>query len=223
MFVRAKPVPDPAVQAEVVERVDMGAGVAVHREGRAGVAGAGVQGIAHAHRIVDFGAAWCMRHPELVVRIARALPAGHADVVVGGQVVGAAAVDARQDRGAGFGRDQVEAADFIVGAPRAGADFAGMTVDRGGKGGGQQCDQGQAARGARKQRVHETGILLGARPGTGHRGIHSLAVSPARKNAARVPTVFTTGYESVSSSAGNAPARNSTNTCTLGGRCRVVG
>ena len=86
-------VPDLAIQSKVVQRIDVGAGVAVHRECGAGVAAGEVHGLAHAHRVVHHRAARGVGHPELVVRVAGILPAGHADVVFGGQVIGFAAAD----------------------------------------------------------------------------------------------------------------------------------
>ena len=123
MFVGAKAVPDLAVDAEVVERVDVRAGVAVHGKGRAGVAAHRVHVLAHAHGIVDLGAARRVGHPELIAGIAGVLPAGHAHVVLGGQVIDLAAGHARHDGGARFGRDQVQPANFVIRAPGADADL----------------------------------------------------------------------------------------------------
>ncbi|KAG0752936.1 hypothetical protein G6F24_013284 [Rhizopus arrhizus] len=156
MLVGTEAVPELAVDAEMTERVDVRAGVAVHRERRAGVAAGEVHGLAHAHRVVDFGAARRVSHPELVVRIAGVLPAGHADVVLGGQVIGLAAADPRQDRCARGLGDQVETADLVLRPPGAGADLlAGRNAfvrgHRGGSSGaGQQ--QGQCGGQGRDQR-----------------------------------------------------------------------
>ena len=123
MLVGLETVPDLAVNTEMVERVDVGAGMGVHGKCRSRVATGGIHFLADAHRVIHLRAARRMGHPELVMRIARSLPAWHADIVVRRQIVCLAALDARQDGGARFRRDQVEAADFIVRAPRADANF----------------------------------------------------------------------------------------------------
>ena len=127
MLVGAEAVPDPAAYAEVVECVDVRARMAVHGERRARVAARGVHALAHVHGVVHHGAAWRVRHPELVVRIAGVLPAGHAHVVLGSEVIDLAACDALQDGSARGGRYQVQAADLVARPPGAGAHILAGT------------------------------------------------------------------------------------------------
>jgi hypothetical protein len=61
VLVRREAVPDFPVEAEVVQRVDMRTRVRVHRQRRAGVADMLVLLAADTDRVIDRGAARCVR------------------------------------------------------------------------------------------------------------------------------------------------------------------
>jgi hypothetical protein len=84
---RAEVVVDLPVDAEVVERVDVGTGVGVHEDHVTGVADPPVDLSAHAVEIVDGGAVRRVAHEDLVGRVPGRLEARHADEVVDAEVV----------------------------------------------------------------------------------------------------------------------------------------
>lgn len=141
MLVGFEAVPDLSVEPEVGERVDVGAGMGVHRHRRARVAHVLVLRGPHVHRIGDEVSARRVGEPELVLGIARGLPARHADEVLDGEVVDRVALDPREDRGARLRRHQVEATDLVGLSPRALSD-GGVRRAAGGGGDGERDDAG---------------------------------------------------------------------------------
>ena len=115
-------VPDLAVVAPVVQRIDMRAAVGVHREHVAGIADLLVDLAGLPGQVVDHRAGRGVRHPDLVGRVAGRDPGRHPHEVFDRQVIDARRVDPREDALARVRGDQVEAADLVVGAVGTGAD-----------------------------------------------------------------------------------------------------
>src|SRR5690606_6744200 len=80
-------IPDLTVETKMGKRIDMRAHVGVHGYRRAGVADMLVHGRADSERVIDHRAMWCMCHPDPVVRIARRLPARHANEILDREIV----------------------------------------------------------------------------------------------------------------------------------------
>jgi len=119
VLLRGETIENPAVVAEVVERIHMRPGMGVHRDRIARVGDEAVGIGPDRHHVGDLLAARGVGHPDLKRRIVGGEPAGHADEVIDGEIEDLAGVGAADDRRAGLRVDQVEHADLIVGAERA--------------------------------------------------------------------------------------------------------
>ena len=132
VFGFAKAIPDFAVQAEMIQGVDMRTRVGVHRYRRAGITDVAVHLFADLHRIGHDIAMRRMGHPHLVRRIAGRLPARHADIKIDRQVIAFLTRHPAQYGAARGRRDQVQAADLVFRPPRADADLLRRSCNCGG-------------------------------------------------------------------------------------------
>jgi hypothetical protein len=114
MFFIAEAVEDLSTIAEMVERIDMGAAVGVHRDAVAGITNQHVGLQAGVHGVGDDFAGGRMGHPDLVGLVARSEPAGHADEIVYREIEHLGRVGTAEDRRTRLRIDEVQHADLII-------------------------------------------------------------------------------------------------------------
>ena len=131
VLVRRPPVPEHAVVAEVVERVDVRSAVGVEVDRVAAVRIALVRTRAYAREVVVDRPLRRVRHPDPVPRVAGRDPRRHADEVLDVQVEEVPPVEVLENRAVGRARDPVETADLVSRPPGTLRDLDAAAIENG--------------------------------------------------------------------------------------------
>ena len=118
MVVGAELIPDFAVQAEVIEGVNVGARMRIHGDRIPRVGHAFIDLARHLERIGGDGPAGRVRHPEMIGGVPEGTTtARHPRVQVDAEIVDLATHDLLQNGESGGVGHHIQGADFIGGAP----------------------------------------------------------------------------------------------------------